>query len=227
MRVMKVQKLVRNWAFWGVCVLALTGCEQTRQSLGLDRVPPDEFAVVTRAPLSVPPGIDLQPPRPGAARPQEPQTRDTATGVLFGNSPAPAQQAGALPRPGSLGLSGLGFGSAGAPVGTSAAAPATTRPVAAPSGPSAGERALLSMVGADKVDSTIRAQVDAETSARISADTRFVDRLLSLDVPQGVIVDASAEADRIRRNQALGLPLTQGEVPHIERRGRALFEGIF
>jgi hypothetical protein len=221
---------VRTLALLGVCVLALTACEQTRQSLGLDRVPPDEFAVVTRAPLSVPPGIDLQPPRPGAPRPQEPDTRDTASAVLFNDRPTSAAPApSASSGIGSLGLAGLGFGGG---IGASGLTPPPTAPSAAPVAPaaprqSAGEQALLQMVGADHLDPNIRAQVDAETSARISADTRFIDRLLSLDVPRGLVVDASAEADRIRRNQALGVPLTEGEVPRIERRGKALFEGIF
>ena len=32
---------------------------------------PDEFAVESRAPLTVPPDFDLRPPEPGAPRPQE------------------------------------------------------------------------------------------------------------------------------------------------------------
>ena len=39
---------------------------------------PDEFAVVTRAPLSLPPDYGLRPPRPGAARPNEASPRDDA-----------------------------------------------------------------------------------------------------------------------------------------------------
>ena len=217
----------------GVSMLALTACESARQSLGLDRVPPDEFNVVTRAPLTVPPGVDLQPPRPGAPRPQEPTTRDRASDVLFQGGVSTASPSAANTASAGLGLgSGLGLGGFGLGGSSSGMTPGLNPPPAqaqAPTaiGPSAGEQALLSMVGADRIDPSIRAQVDAETSARISADTRFIDRLLSLDVPQGALLDASAEADRIRRNQALGLPLTQGEVPRIERRGRAMFEGVF
>jgi hypothetical protein len=52
----------------------LAGCGQdTARNLGFTRDAPDEFSVVTRAPLSLPPqlGSDLPVPRPGAARPQE------------------------------------------------------------------------------------------------------------------------------------------------------------
>jgi len=46
---------------------------------------PDEFAVVTRAPLSLPPDFGLRPPRPGAARPNEVSPRDDAQKGLLRN----------------------------------------------------------------------------------------------------------------------------------------------
>ena len=45
----------------------------------------DEFAVVTRAPLSLPPDYGLRPPRPGAARPNEASPRDDAQEGLLRN----------------------------------------------------------------------------------------------------------------------------------------------
>ncbi|MBM3516594.1 MAG: DUF3035 domain-containing protein, partial [Alphaproteobacteria bacterium] len=49
----------------------LGGCEQSREALGLTKRQPDEFTVVSRAPLVVPPDANLRPPLPGAPRPQE------------------------------------------------------------------------------------------------------------------------------------------------------------
>jgi len=46
-------------------------------------------------------------------------------------------------------------------------------------------------------------------------------------VPLGQSVDASAESKRLQENAALGEPVTTGETPVIERRERALLEGIF
>ncbi|MBB4286273.1 DUF3035 domain-containing protein [Roseospira goensis] len=66
----------------------LTGCENPKRALGLEKEPPDEFAVVTRAPLSLPPEYNLRPPRPGAPRPQEGTVRDQARRVITG---APAE----------------------------------------------------------------------------------------------------------------------------------------
>ncbi|MGH7063561.1 MAG: DUF3035 domain-containing protein, partial [Stellaceae bacterium] len=43
---------------------------------------PDEFAVESRAPLTIPPDFDLRPPEPGAARPQEKSTSQQAEQVI-------------------------------------------------------------------------------------------------------------------------------------------------
>ncbi len=85
-----------------VCVCAATfamavgGCSQgVKKTLGLERNMPDEFAVVERAPLTLPPNYDLLPPEPGAARPQEAAPVKTARGlVLRSESDAPKAQAG-------------------------------------------------------------------------------------------------------------------------------------
>ena len=66
-------------------MLALAGCSNPAETLGLGRNPPDEFAVVERPPLSLPPDFELKPPRPGAPRPQEISTDNRASQVLFGS----------------------------------------------------------------------------------------------------------------------------------------------
>jgi Protein of unknown function (DUF3035) len=55
------------------CTLALmlSSCTEFKRAVGIDPVSPDEFAVESRAPLTIPPDFDLRPPQPGAARPQE------------------------------------------------------------------------------------------------------------------------------------------------------------
>tara|TARA_A100001037_G_scaffold304810_1_gene342866 strand:+ start:746 stop:1285 length:540 start_codon:yes stop_codon:yes gene_type:complete len=67
-------------------ILFLTGSLITACDLaGGPNAGPDEFAVVTRAPLSLPPDYDLRPPRPGAARPNENSPRDDARTELLKN----------------------------------------------------------------------------------------------------------------------------------------------
>lgn len=63
---------------------AVTGCQSVQRSIGTMRVAPDEFRVVTRAPLSLPPEYALRPPRPGEPRPQEQDPAQEARATLFG-----------------------------------------------------------------------------------------------------------------------------------------------
>jgi hypothetical protein len=76
--------LSRSIFLLGVAALFLTACGEVRESLGLGRNPPDEFAVVERPPLSMPPDFGLRPPRPGAPRPQDVGTDQQAQAALFG-----------------------------------------------------------------------------------------------------------------------------------------------
>lgn len=69
-----------------LAALSLSGCDGARRALGYDKAPPDEFAVVARAPLVQPPDFALRPPTPGAPRPQEGTTRDQAKTLLTGRS---------------------------------------------------------------------------------------------------------------------------------------------
>ena len=65
--------------------LMLSACSEMRALMGLERKTPDEFAVVARAPLTLPPSFDLPPPSPGAPRPQEGSSDAQAQAALFGN----------------------------------------------------------------------------------------------------------------------------------------------
>jgi|TARA_B110000438_G_scaffold235885_1_gene232791 hypothetical protein len=69
------------------CTLAvLGGCSDTRRALGIDKSLPDEFAVVRRAPLVMPPDYNLRPPAPGSERPQEGTTAEQARNTLIGRN---------------------------------------------------------------------------------------------------------------------------------------------
>jgi Protein of unknown function (DUF3035) len=67
-----------------VMVVLVGGCSTSTLSrtFGLTRDSPDEFTVVTRAPLSMPPDFTLRPPQPGAIRPQEQSDRSLAESAL-------------------------------------------------------------------------------------------------------------------------------------------------
>lgn len=74
--------------------LAATGCQSTKQALGMTKVVPDEFRVVTKAPLVVPPEYALRPPAPGEPRPQELQPESAARQALLGQRAAAARSQG-------------------------------------------------------------------------------------------------------------------------------------
>lgn len=61
----------------------LTGCGEVRSMLGQNKQPPDEFAVLSQPPLSIPPNFTLRAPEPGANRPQKtPKKNDIKRIVL-------------------------------------------------------------------------------------------------------------------------------------------------
>lgn len=174
--------------------LGLGGCNDFRKAAGWEKAPPDEFRVISRAPLSVPPDFGLRPPTPGVARPQEGTTTDQARNAVTGvRAPARAPAATAVSRS------------------------------------SQGETALLSKVGADRADPTIRDTVNREAGALADAERSFTDRLLFWREPDppGTVIDAEREQQRIRENQALGRAPTEGDTPIIRRRQRGILEGIF
>lgn len=69
-------KIFRNVTILGLTIFGLTSCEGVQDFLGFARETPDEFAVVERAPLEIPPEFTIRPPLPGAKRPQ---TEDAPT----------------------------------------------------------------------------------------------------------------------------------------------------
>lgn len=72
----------------GASVL-LGGCDQIRESAGIKKKAPDEFAVLRNAPLSVPPSYDLRPPRAGARAVPQIDPRREAEQATFGRQNQP------------------------------------------------------------------------------------------------------------------------------------------
>jgi len=176
-------------------VLVVTGCQDGGILSGGKRSP-DEFAVYSRAPLSLPPDYALRPPAPGAAPSQSIAPRTEAKGALIGGE-----------------LNSF-------PSAASSADVASYSP---------GTRNLLEHTGALAADPDIRDLVNKETTILAEEDQSFQERLMFWTTPveYGTVVDPAQEAKRIHETQALGQPITAGETPTIERKQRALLEGIF
>jgi hypothetical protein len=74
--------------------VALSGCAAAGRALGVTKVVPDEFRIVTKAPLTVPPDYSLRPPAPGEPRPQELQPESAARVALLGSRQGEARTEG-------------------------------------------------------------------------------------------------------------------------------------
>jgi len=186
--------------------LLLSGCGgQGGNILGFAKSAPDEFAVVKRAPLALPPDYGLRPPRPGAPRPQEEDARQAAQNSLIGGGTTPERQTRR-----------------------------DSRSVRAErvAGRSAGEIALLNRTGALDADSSIRQVINSETAGAVNdVEESFVDKLLFWRDKKDVkgtsdyaVIDAGREKQRLRENESLGKPITAGKTPTIKRKeGGLLF----
>src|SRR5580658_9679275 len=66
--------------------LTLSACDSLRRDAGLTKQAPDEFAVVTKAPLIIPPNFNLRPPAPGAPPLNQQDPTSNAEAALFNSS---------------------------------------------------------------------------------------------------------------------------------------------
>lgn len=182
--------------------LAAGGCSSIKETLGLTKQSPDEFKVVSRAPLSMPPDYNLKPPVPGAPRPQEGTPRDQAEASVFQYSSTGGVAPDAIP-----------------PIGEGESETAQ----------SSGESALLQSAGASGVDPNIRQLVDTETAEDEASSKTLADTLTFWREPEpyGEVINPTEEQKRLQENAALGKPVTEGETPTIVRKKKGMLEGLF
>ena len=84
-----VMKNYQQWpqlhrvAVIAVVAMGLGACSTVRDTIGIDTDSPDEFQVMVRPPLSMPKGLGLKAPRPGAKRPQATRLRDRTRQIVL------------------------------------------------------------------------------------------------------------------------------------------------
>ncbi|MFQ5954178.1 MAG: DUF3035 domain-containing protein [Kiloniellales bacterium] len=178
--------------------LWLPGCTGVREAVGLTkRQGPDEFMVTSRRqPLALPPDYSLRPPQPGAPARLDEQTGQEARRVVFGEAASVA----ARPDTSIPGFKRM----------------------------SDGEIGLLRQAGALGVDPNIRHIIERETAEVVTASRTIIDEILFWRKPERPekLVDAGAEAERLRKNVEAGKAPTEGETPTIKRKRRGLFDGL-
>jgi hypothetical protein len=163
-------------------LLLLGACSTMKKELGVGRNSPDEFMVVKRAPLTMPPDYDLRPPMTGSVPPA---------------SEASTQAKVAL-------------------MGEAAASNTAQRQTA--------DQTLLKKMGADRANPEIRAVISQENGYLALENRTLVDKLIFWkeegtkgEVPAST-VNARAESERLKKNQAEGKPANTGDVPVIEKK---------
>jgi len=87
----KVRSSLLLVAALGAAALPLGGCDSFNRAIGKTRVIPDEFQVVTNAPLAIPPDYALRPPRVGNG-PEQASATEQAKETVFraGDNAGPA-----------------------------------------------------------------------------------------------------------------------------------------
>ena len=160
----------------------LSGCSQVKQQLGIGRNSPDEFAVVKRAPLSLPPEYSLLPPDPNKphTEPVSDRRAERAAEAVFGIDGLQEKQD--LPP----------------------------------------ETALLEKAGAYHANPDIRNVLDREAGyiTFYNEEKKLTERILfwKKDGEEPSLVDAKAEAERLKKNNEDGLPPHEGETPTIRKK---------
>jgi hypothetical protein len=237
-------------------LLPIGGCAQgsVQEALGMGKRSPDEFAVVRRAPLIVPPDFELRPPEPGAPRPNIGRTSDQARVALTGNQaePSAAAQVLAGATPPAAGQTGQTAGTLGSvpasaiaddllaagtnmpPNGSTARAtpPAASaidgvRPAVA-AGATRGEVAMLALAGGNQADPDIRRTIAEENQALADVEASLFTRIVQWREPStlGATIDAPAEAQRLRDNKIAGRAPTEGDTPTVINRRQSALQGL-
>jgi hypothetical protein len=193
-RIVIVAAAVALIAPLGACSDGMSG---VKSSLGLTKEAPDEFGVVSRAPLSLPPDYTLRPPQAGSLRPQDSTPTEVARQTVF-------RVATDKPDPKA------------APANVSTTASAGELALLKQVGAGAADPNIRRIVDQEN---TRLLEADRSFTDRLI--------FWQKPEAPGVVVDPQKEAQRLRENVAEGKPAVEGETPIIERKQRGFLEGIF
>jgi len=180
----------------------LMGCgngADLKETLGLNREGPDEYRVVPRPPLSVPPEFNLRPPGQQessniSGKPAEARAHDEVLGLSDSSTPA-------------------------------ATADTAVTPVTSGDLPSGSDAQFLADAGGSKADPQIRQKLQSDgTTGAAASDPNY---LFGGKKQGDSVVDATKEADRIKQDNAQNKPITAGDTPVVQPEDKGLLGDIF
>jgi hypothetical protein len=90
------QSSLKSCVALAATALILTGCASASRTLGLTKEAPNEFNILTNAPLVVPPEYNLRPPRPGESSLDNNYSERAAREALLGDVDAAEPSQGEL-----------------------------------------------------------------------------------------------------------------------------------
>lgn len=170
-------------------LLLLAGCagNDVKETLGLDKRAPDEFRVVSRPPLSVPPQFDLRPPGIDGVNTGQASAPDQAESLLLGSTPADTST-----KPVEIKT----LGKAKKETGKSTADSKFLE--------RAGAQTANPNIKRDLTEQKINQQIEREEEG-------FWDKVTTIPGNKEPVVKADKEAERIKKNEEEGKPVTEGE----------------
>lgn len=195
-----------------IFAIALAACSssEVKKNLGLSKKAPDEFRVVPRPPLSVPPEFTLRPP-----------SKDGDPASQFGTSPN--EEAKSLILGDTPGDKTLEEKSVEGTAET-AVPPVTSGELESPA-----ESSFLHQAGAGAADPEIRDALRADQAQKKDEeeeDSWWAGWWPGKDKKKETVVDPEGEADRIRTNKDEGKPITEGETPVEEKKSQPLLDKL-
>lgn len=188
----------------GLCTACNSG--EVRETLGLNKDAPDEFRVVSRPPLSVPPEFHLRPPAPGEAPIGAPAAETVGRSLVLEDDGSDMTTR-ILQKP---------------------SVETAVDPVNSGSLASTGEANLLSKAGTADADPTIRSQLhqDEKEAPEVEEEVTPLESWMGVK-PSDPVVDPKAEAERIRENKDAGKPVNEGDVKTVDPKKDSVIDKIF
>ncbi len=175
--------------------LALTACGEgsVGQKIGIERKPPDEFRVLSRPPLNVPPEFNLRPPSDGSdMEGLETPASKVAEQAVFGTDTPDSSSESSL-KPGT--------------------APTAVMPVESSDMASGTDQNFLNRAGVSVAKPDIRKIIREETGTTGLEEKESALKILSSPNPREPMVDAEKEKERLKTNAAEGKPVDEGDTP--------------
>lgn len=174
--------------------LCLSACGEgsVGEKLGIERKPPDEFRVLSRPPLNIPPEFNLRPPSDGSDYTGlETPASKVAEETVFGSSVDDTNES--TLRPGN--------------------AETAVMPVESSDAASGTDQNFLNRAGASTANPSIRKIIRQESGTTGYEEEKSTLDILGSENPREPMVDAEKEKARLEQNAKEGKAVDEGDTP--------------